>query len=102
MAYELYSHMLKHIYWGSYTIAKKSYIFIDYVDKWVDIFYFIPPPALSRVLADPSPTGGQCWLVARSELAGEIIWRQSEWFVWLSGEIGAGHITNTHTTLIDT
>ena len=21
MAYELYSHMLKHIYWGSYTIA---------------------------------------------------------------------------------
>ena len=24
MAYELYSHMLKHIYWGSYTIAKYS------------------------------------------------------------------------------
>ena len=22
MAYELYSHMLKHIYWGSYTIAQ--------------------------------------------------------------------------------
>ena len=25
MAYELYSHMLKHIYWGSYTIADVAY-----------------------------------------------------------------------------
>ena len=51
MAYELYSHMLKHIYWGSYTIAQARLISIKYwlifmiheriILTWVFIIYLI-------------------------------------------------------------